>query len=963
MHRLLKRQIKRTLGNEKVLDSLDPKIESLLKMVSDVYEDFDEQRRINEHIISVNSEELKISNMQLEQLLKERSKSLENKTNENKEIVNILHQYKEAIDKSLIVSRTDKNGFITYANDNFCKISEYSREELIGKPHNIVRDPKNSSEIYKDMWNTITNKKIWQGTISNITKNGAIYYVKSTIIPLVNSKGDTQEYVALRDDITPQVLYQKKLKHQTQRINTIFNSQENITIIIKPNIGIIDVNKKFFDTFGFKNLVEFKNSLSCISNLFNEPKILNDRNWYKKFLDKNSEIKSLTRIDEKGKEQIFSISAKKIELDEREHYLVTLIDITELENARRKAEIAKEAKSIFLANMSHEIRTPLNAIIGFSDLLKNKKLTKEENEYSSIIYKSAESLLDIIDDVLDISKMESGKIFIEKEAFPINIFMDNIVELFSVKAKEKNIRFIYDVDPNIPYSVVNDSTRIRQVLSNLLSNAIKFTDEYGHIVLKMLLSKKYDEFVEIKFSIKDDGIGISKEQQEIIFLPFSQADSGINRKFGGTGLGLAITKDIITMLGSKITIESEINKGSTFSFILKFKVDKLVDEKDHHYNAATFAVSNISNDDEHLRINIINYLTKIGRVFDFDENSIYKNIDILFCFNSQNVANTIQNFRRLNIDSKIVYVGDRKEIKDLDITSYINDFIDLPIYGSKIFNIISDNNNIDDIEQEITSNKKVIENYDLDILVAEDNLNNQKLIEILLSQLNINCTIANNGVEAIELYENNKYDLVLMDINMPLLDGVSATQEILKKQKEENLYKIPIIALTANSLEGDREKYIYAGMDDYISKPIIFDKLKEMIKKYSVFSQKDKTISKKSVSEEVDLKQNISFEIELKKEEIMESLGVSEQIVDLLIKNFLKTIDDDLLKLQEAYELNDFDAIEKQAHYIKGTCLNLSIKEAVEVLENIEQTAKEKIFDIDELAKVKSILNSLKNSL
>ena len=300
MHRLLDRQLKRFLGKSFDFEKLDNNFKELLNTISDVYTDFDNQRRMQEHIITVSSEELRSSNNQLKELLDERSKLLENKTIENKDIINLLHQYKEAIDQSLIVSRTDINGVITYANDKFCEISGYTREELIGRPHNIVRNPNNPKELYKNIWETISKKKIWTGTFSNLTKEKKEYYVNSTIIPLLDLNGNITEYIALRDDVTQQVLYQKKLKNQTQRLNTIFNSQENVTIIIKPDVGIIDANEKFFETFGFETLVDFKASNDCVCDIFNEKEMLKtsdgtkDLRCYDRFLISNSNINKVT---------------------------------------------------------------------------------------------------------------------------------------------------------------------------------------------------------------------------------------------------------------------------------------------------------------------------------------------------------------------------------------------------------------------------------------------------------------------------------------------------------------------------------------------------------------------------------------------------------------------------------------------------------------------------------------------
>ncbi|WP_419765189.1 MAG: ATP-binding protein [Arcobacter sp.] len=958
MHRLLKRQIKKTLGSTFDFDSIDEKIQDLLNIVSDVYDDFDDQRRMSEHIITVSSDELRNSNAQLKKLLDERSESLENKTIENKEIINLLHQYKVAIDQSLIVSRTDKSGIITYVNERFCKTSGYSEKELIGSPHNIVRDPYNSKELYKNIWETITNKKIWTGTFSNRKKNGDIYYVNSTIIPLLDPEGNIQEYMGLRDEITTQIEYQKKLKSQTQRIHTIFNSQENITLIIEPSDGIIDVNNRFFETFGYNNLDEYKKKVKCLCHLFEEKEQLDPKNnfglkWYEQFLSNPKQVHKVTYKDSNKNEYIFRISCKKILLDAKTHILATLVDITELEHAREKAVVAQKAKSIFLANMSHEIRTPLNAIIGFSDILALSKLEPEQKEYANIVSKSALSLLDIVDDVLDLSKIESGKLEINKDTFPVNTLMDHIIELFSIKAKEKKIRFIYDADPEVPYSIYTDSTRLRQVLSNLLSNAIKFTPEYGYVIYSMKLIEKNKNKATIEFRVQDSGIGISKEQQAVIFEPFLQADTGISRNYGGTGLGLSICKEIIQLLDSKIKVQSQMNKGSTFYFTLEVDIKQGENEVSHHYEHLNFAMSDIKDDKEHLKINIQNYLEKIGSVYEFSKVGSNENFDYLFCFEDDSLLENIQKFKVLNPNAKIVYVGNKKTISNFEIKDFIHHYLDLPIYGSKVFNIISDSTIIEEEKQiDTIKTSDKVNTSKKHLLVAEDNPNNQKLIEILIHKLDMKCTIANNGQEAVNEYSNNKYDLILMDINMPILDGVSATKKILKMQKENNSYKVPIIALTANTIEGDKEKYIFAGMDDYLAKPIIFDKFKAMIEHYTKEDFVDDKLN--SIKEE----DSPLFSIQ----NTMNQLNLDEETSLMLLENFFLTINDDILILEEKIKNNLHNEVYQQAHYIKGSCLNLALNELASILEKIEQKAQTKEDTFEESEKLIKTLQQVKKT-
>ena len=391
------------------------------------------------------------------------------------EVNEILEQYKKAVDELLIVSKTDTKGIITYVNDKFCEISGFSKDELIGKPHNIIRHPDMPKSLFEDMWNTIKKGEVWRGILKNKKKDGGEYWVDTGIMPIKNHKGEIIEYIALRTDIT------------------------------------------------------------------------------------------------------------------------------ELVKAKEKAQEAERAKGMFLANMSHEIRTPLNAILGFTQLLeKDETLSKKAKEYLRIINSSANTLLKIINDVLDLSKLDAGDFAIDYKEFNPNVSFGDIIYLFKAKAKEKNIEYNISLD-KLPNCIVSDEHRLKQVLANLIGNAIKFTPKNGKIYVDIKKLQENENKVKIKFSIKDTGIGIPKDKQKEIFRAFAQADGSITRKFGGTGLGLTISSRIVRKLGGFIEVDSEEGKGSEFYFVLEFdKCNKDIqkEQKEYKVDINTKAKILIAEDDK-----------------------------------------------------------------------------------------------------------------------------------------------------------------------------------------------------------------------------------------------------------------------------------------------------------------------------------------------------------------------------
>ena len=608
--------------------------------------------------------------------------------------------------------------------------------------------------------------------------------------------------------------------------------------------------------------------------------------------------------------------------------------------ALEKAQRADQAKSVFLANMSHEIRTPLNAIIGFSDLLSNSKdLSATNQKQAHIIQTSANSLLSIINDILDISKIESGNFEIAMEKTDLYNVSENVVELFSKRATSKNLKLIYDIDNKIPLCVLTDGIRLKQVLSNILSNAIKFTPERGQIKIKLALLEKNKNKTTVRFEIEDSGIGIQPDKIDAIFSPFVQIDNKTNREFEGTGLGLSICSHIIRSLGSKIHVESSVGNGSRFWFDLEF--ESCENGLMHHKpfcNTLNFRVDDIDSKVFHY---VKRYLAIFGTINNTD-----KKYDVII--HGYSNLESLENCRKTSNDTpRLILFENENDIDYITKTEH-EESVALPFYPSKL------NDSLQDLLQKtkktVIEQPKEIENvkFRAKILVAEDNLANQELMKFVLDFLGVDAVIRNNGLEAFEDYKINKYDLILTDINMPVMDGVEAFHQIRAYEKENNLPKIPVIAVTANAIKGDKEKFLSLGMDGYVSKPINTDELKSLFDTFigsKMIHEEDEVIIE--VKEEIAISKNTNS-IVIDESKVAAKLGVSENIAKLIITKFKAEIEKDLEELTHFMEENDVENISHKAHYIKNSCLNVALDEVCEILQQLEDTS----LNIDEKKKL-----------
>jgi signal transduction histidine kinase/ActR/RegA family two-component response regulator len=495
---------------------------------------------------------------------------------------------------------------------------------------------------------------------------------------------------------------------------------------------------------------------------------------------------------------------------------------------------ANQTKDLFLASMSHEIRTPLNGILGFTQLLKETSMTEEQNEFLTVVQKSSEHLLSIVNDILDLSKIKAQKIELENIDFdPIESF-EATIESYAAKATEKNIEFNSFFDPTLPTLLVGDPTKISQVIVNLISNAIKFTSNNGDIDVAIEKLNENNKEVEVKFSVSDSGIGVTKEQQKNIFEAFSQADVSTSRKYGGTGLGLSISGKLIDLMGGKLQIKSVKDEGSTFYFTLTFKKAKGATRRVvEDMSSYTVGILDPHIEEKYyINKNLEAYINYTGaKIKHYTDESLLsigsksELPDILFVDHKFRYrGGELENF--LNIECKIVVMttGDQKR-NLMRYKSSIDKILYKPVNFSKTLKALSN-------KEDSSENIEQINFKDIHVLVAEDNSINQKLIINVLNAIGVEVSIANNGQEAVEQRMQNNYDMIFMDIEMPIMGGMEATVKILSYERHNGKKHIPIIALTANALSGDKEKYMGAGMDGYLSKPIELNTLRDIFREY-----------------------------------------------------------------------------------------------------------------------------------
>lgn len=642
----------------------------------------------------------------------------------------------------------------------------------------------------------------------------------------------------------------------------------------------------------------------------------------------------------------------------------------ELINALKNANAASRAKGEFLAAMSHEIRTPINGIIGASELCLDTDLDHEQSDYLRTVTQCSDTLLGLVNDVLDFSKIEAGQLNLEKLSVSLMRMIEEVADEFAHAARAKGIELIVDYSHTLPIAVLGDPVRLKQIIYNLVSNAIKFT-ELGSVLIAARVLSRHERAVKVHFSVKDTGIGIPKQRCESIFKSFTQADMSTTRKYGGTGLGLSISKELVELMGGTIQIESQVNKGSTFSFELPFE---LLEESEPNAVSSHAFLQGL----------------KVLIVDDNEANrSIYQQCCSRWGFNSTSCASALEGLKFIEqsllecdpiqlilLDQQMPYINglefaqlivNRTEMKAIPVillSSSLNRdevlaaerlglarALSKPVKRSTLLSVIQEvmSPPSQAVQPESTKERLPMNsaNMSLSILLAEDNLVNQKIAVRRLERMGHHVAVASNGHEVFKLFKKTCFDCILMDVQMPEMDGYEATSAIRSFEQAESRAPIFIIAMTAHAMKGDKEQCLAAGMDSYISKPFRTAALKELLQN-EVFQKKSGQPSAKkddsptqAPGATMGYTADFMWEVEHLNAEDQEDL----HHVSLV---FLETYASDMQQLKQAVDTGDCQQIALSAHAMKGVLGVFFAHTCVTCLSEMEHAAGQQ--DLEKVA-------------
>ncbi len=865
----------------------------------------------------------------------------------------------------------DLDGKLVWVNQAVERVTGYTVAECMEMddyPFQIY--DKQDLDVYRNLTDAaLKGEGRQEAQIRVRRKDGSQVWVSCAYEPVLDKNGQIIGLAGAAKDITKQI----KAEQGLRLLSKVFEDSSDPILITDLSGNIMDLNEATVEAYGYSR----EELLGKYIGIFaSEEADIKDSCLYQRCI-KGDVLKNIegSRIrkdgtvlphlftysllkDDKGKHLGIASIAKDItwikeaekELETYRDHLEDLVKerTLELEEARQVAEEATKAKSDFLANMSHEIRTPLNAIIGFAHLALQTELDSRQHDYLHKIQNGSKALLGVINDILDFSKIEAGKLSMESIEFFLEDVLDTVTNLVGIKAQEKGLEVIYNIDPNIPRSLIGDPTRLGQILLNLTNNAVKFTKK-GEIVLGCALLEEDADEARLEFYVQDTGIGLTQAQQDKLFQAFSQADSTTTRKYGGTGLGVFISKSLVEMMNGHIRVESEYGQGATFIFTVRLK------RVGSQTIASRFAAADILKkkvlvvDDNHISRTVLEKMLKAMSFKVIQADSAEAGLEALDMARKQGEPfdlvlmdwqmpgmDGLQASEKIKTDLEgkipsviMVSAYAREELVDkasrLGLDGYLVKPVSPSLLSDAIMTVLGKKMHPRVFAQHKEQLPGVTEIQGAKLLVAEDNEVNQQVARGILENKGFVVDLADNGVLALAAVQKTGYDAVLMDINMPEMDGYTASREI---RKLPGFKDLPIIAMTANAMTGDREKALAAGMNDHVAKPIdvkeLLNALGTWIKPAKEKSGREKESPPKKEVGNGAPSDNLGPLPGINTQEGLYRLAGDTRLYRNLLKKFAGNQADTADKIHQALITKDMETAQKLAHTVKGVSGNIS---------------------------------------